>query len=77
MEASVRVWLPPDLETQHIAAPPADDTTREWDGVTACGLSGPVRWIHGETVDRGATCEGCTAVVGPNPPAEGEYPGPV
>ena len=77
MAATVRVWAPPDLDVQHVAAAPADDTVREWDGVTACGVSGQLRWVHGETVDHGKTCEGCLAAAGPNPPLEGDDPGPV
>lgn len=77
MDALVYVWVPPDLQLQHHAPPPDDDTTKEWEGVTACGITGQLRWIHGETVDRGATCERCTAVVGAAPPLEGDDPGPV
>ena len=77
MDAMVHVWVAPDMQTQHHAVAPGDDTTREWDGATACGLSGPLRWVHGEAVDRGALCERCTAVVGTAPPLEGDYPGPV
>ena len=77
MEAMVHVWVPPDLQLQHHAAAPADDTIREWEGVTACGLSGMLRWVHGETVDRGATCQRCMAAAGPNPALEGDHPGPV
>lgn len=77
MAAMVRVWALPDLETQHHAAPPGDDTAHEWDGETSCGLTATLRWIHGETVDAGASCPGCMAVTGPNPPLEGDHPGPV
>ncbi len=77
MDPIVRVWVPPDLQAQHFAAPPANDTAREWDGTTACGVAGLLRWVHGESVDRGATCENCMAVAGPNPPTEGDFPGPV
>ena len=77
MDALVHVWIAPDLTVQHHAPPPGDDTTREWEGVTACGTAGTLRWIHGEAVDRGATCERCIAVVGPAPALEGEDPGPV
>lgn len=77
MDAMVRVWVPPDLAVQHFSVPPAPDTEREWSGVTACGINGVLRWVHGETVDRGATCEACMGLVGPNPPMEGDDPGPV
>ena len=77
MAVTVRVWAPPDLQTQHVAAPPEDDTVKEWDGTTACGLTQPLRWIHGEAVDRGATCEACLAIAGTAPPLEGSDPGPV
>ena len=77
MDAMVRVWAPPDLQVQHFAAAPPADTAREWEGTTTCGVAGLLRWIHGETVDQGATCEACIAVAGPNPPMEGDYPGPV
>ena len=77
MAETVRVWVPPDLEIQHVAAPPGDDTTREWDGVTACGRTGLLRWVHGEVVDQGSTCEACLLAAGPTPPLEGDDPGPV
>ena len=77
MDGLVHVWVPPDLQLQHHAAPPAQDTVREWEGVTACGVAGQLRWVHAEAVDRGATCERCMAVVGTSPPLEGDYPGPV
>ena len=78
MDVVVRVWAVPDLETQHDALPPADDdTVKEWDGATVCGLSGPLRWIHAEAVDRAKTCPACTAVVGTAPPLEGDDLGPV
>jgi hypothetical protein len=77
MAATVRVWVAPDLELQHVALPPPDDTTREWEGTTSCGASGTLRWIHGEVVDQGKTCEACLAVAGPTPPLEGDDPGPV
>lgn len=77
MDAVVRVWALPDLQLQHHAAPPDDDTSHEWEGVTACGISATLRWIPGETVDSGATCGRCIAAVGPNPPLEGDDPGPV
>lgn len=77
MDTMVRVFVPPDLTTQHLAVSPADDTTHEWEGVTSCGITTMLRWVHGETVDRGATCDRCTAVVGTSPPLEGEDPGPV
>lgn len=77
MDAMVFVWVPPDLQTQHHAAAPADDTAKDWVGATACGLEGQLRWVHGEAVDRGATCERCTAAVGTAPPLDGDDPGPV
>ena len=77
MAETVRVWAPPDLAIQHVAAPPGDDTTREWEGVTACGHTGLLRWVHGEVVDQGATCEACLAVAGPSPALEGDDLGPV
>lgn len=77
MAVSVRVWSPPDLQTQHHAAPPEDDTSHEWEGTTACGVTGVLRWVPGETVDAGATCERCMALAGANPPLEGDHPGPV
>ena len=77
MDAMVRVWVPPDLSTQHFALPPGDDTAREWDGVTVCGITAGLRWVHGETVDQGATCDACISVAGTTPPMEGEDPGPV
>ena len=77
MEAMVRVWVDPELDVQHLALPPGDDTSKEWDGTTACGRAGRLRWIHGETVDRGASCDACMAAVGTTPPMEGDDPGPV
>ena len=77
MDAMVYVWVPPDLSTQHFSLPPGDDTSREWNGVTACGIAGDLRWVHGETVDRGAACEACMAAVGTSPPMQGDDPGPV
>ena len=77
MEAMVRVWVDPDLELQHLALPPESDTAKEWEGATACGQSGLLRWIHGEAVDRGASCEACMAAVGTTPPMEGDDLGPV
>lgn len=77
MAATVRVWALPDLRTQHHALPPDDDTSREWDGETSCGLNATLRWVHGETVDRGLTCRACIAAAGVNPPLEGDDPGPV
>jgi hypothetical protein len=77
MDAMVRVWALPDTEIQHDALPPSDDTTKEWDGTTVCGMSGPLRWVHGEAVDRAKTCPNCVAAVGTNPPLEGDDPGPV
>ena len=77
MDTMVHVWAPPDLDLQHLTVAPTDDTVRDWEGTTACGLTGALRWVHGETVDRGAVCEACTAVAGPNPPLQGDYPGPV
>lgn len=77
MDSIVRVWVSPDLAAQHYAPPPTDDTTREWEGVTACGSTGTLRWIHGEAVDAGATCEQCIALGGTAPALEGDHPGPV
>lgn len=77
MDAIVHVWAPPDLAVQHLAVAPGDDTAREWEGATACGHAGVLRWVHGETVDRGATCERCMAAVGTAPPLDGDDPGPV
>lgn len=77
MPASVRVWVPPDLSTQHHAPAPDNDTAHEWEGTTACGLTGALRWVPVETVDQGASCENCMAVDGPTPPLEGDHPGPV
>ena len=77
MDAMVHVWVPPDLQTQHHAVAPADDTARQWQGLTACGVEAELRWVHGEAVDRGATCDRCMAAVGTAPPLEGDYPGPV
>lgn len=77
MSATVRAWAPPDLLVQHVAQPPDDDTSHEWEGTTACGLAGTLRWIPGETVDGGSTCPDCLAVAGPSPPLEGDHPGPV
>lgn len=77
MNPFVHVWVPPDLSTQHHAPAPDDDTTHEWDGTTACGLAGALRWVPGEVVDRGVACERCMALAGTNPPLEGEDPGPV
>lgn len=77
MDAVVRVWALPDLDTQHDALPPGDDTTKEWEGTTACGIDAVLRWVHGETVDRAKTCPACAAVVGTAPPMEGDDPGPV
>lgn len=77
MAAMVLVWVPPDLQVQHYAPPPGDDTSQEWEGVTSCGQTGVLRWVQGEVVDRGMLCERCIAVGGPNPPLEGDHPGPV
>lgn len=77
MTDMVIVWAAPDLETQHHALPPEDDTSHEWEGATACGLTGELRWIPTETVDRGSSCAECMAVDGANPPLEGDHPGPV
>jgi hypothetical protein len=77
MAATVRVWAPPDLATQHHAVPPPDDTSHEWEGTTACGLTQALRWVPGETVDRARTCQACVAVAGTAPPLEGDHPGPV
>lgn len=77
MAESVRVWALPDLETQHMSAPPGDDVTQEWEGITACGWEGTLRWIHREVVDAGKACGACQATVGLTPPLEGDDPGPV
>lgn len=77
MAEMVMVWVPPDLETQHHALPPADDVTQEWPGTTVCGLAGTLRWVQGEVVDRGMLCERCIVLGGANPPLEGDHPGPV
>ena len=77
MDALVYVWVAPDLALQHHAPPPGDDTTKEWEGTTACGTTGTLRWILGEAVDRGATCERCIDAVGSAPALEGDDPGPV
>lgn len=77
MAANVRVWALPDLETQHVAAPPGDDISKEWDGTTACGLAGTLRWVHGEVVDAGKSCPSCQDTAGTSPPLEGDDPGPV
>lgn len=77
MAATVRVWALPDLETQHVAEPPGDDIAKEWEGATACGLHGTVRWVHGEVVDAGKGCAACHATAGLTPPLEGNDPGPV
>ena len=77
MAAMVLVWVAPDLQVQHYAPPPGDDTTQEWPGATVCGRSGTLRWVQGEVVDRGMLCEQCIAVLGPNAPLQGEDPGPV
>jgi hypothetical protein len=74
----VRVWVPPDLKTEHFSDPPTgDQVTRIWAGETLCGLAGELRWIHWEVIDEGATCEACAAIEGTYKPAlEGDYPGP-
>ena len=77
MDALVHVWVAPDLTTQHHAAAPGDDTTKEWDGATLCGASGTLRWVHGEAVDRGATCERCVVALGHAPALDGDDAGPV
>lgn len=77
MAGIVRVWVTPDMETQHMAPPPGDDVTKEWEGVTACGVNGVLRWVHGEVVDHGKACADCLAVAGPAPPLDGDHPGPV
>ena len=77
MDAIVHVWAPGDTEVQYDAAPPDDDTTKEWDGTTVCGISGALRWVHGEAVDRAKACPACVAVVGTTPPLEGDDLGPV
>lgn len=77
MDSMVRVWALPDLQTQHDTVPPGDDTAKEWEGTTACGISGTLRWVHGETVDRASTCRACADIVGTTPPLEGDHPGPV
>lgn len=77
MAATVRVWALDDLETQHVSAPPDDDVAKEWEGTTACGLTGTLRWVHGEVVDAGKGCSACLAAAGTTPPLEGVDPGPV
>ena len=77
MQAMVRVWVDPDLELQHLALPPESDTAKQWEGTTVCGQAGVLRWIHGEAVDRGVSCEACVAAVGTAPPMEGDDLGPV
>lgn len=77
MAAMVLVWAQPDLEEQHYALPPDDDVSQEWEGATVCGLTGPLRWVQGEVVDRGMLCERCIALGGANPPLQGDDTGPV
>jgi hypothetical protein len=76
--AHVRVWVTPDLKTEHFAGPPrGDQVARRWEGETVCGQVGELRWIHWEVIDEGATCEACAEALGTYKPAlEGDYPGP-
>lgn len=78
MADRVRVWVQPDLDVQHLAAPPGGSAVMQsWHGQTSCGRTGDLRWVHWEVVDEGATCEGCVAVEGTYKPAlEGDYAGP-
>lgn len=76
MAEMVYVWLDPDLTVQHLTTDPTDDTAREWEGVTACGLEGVLRWIPRETTDRGASCPACAEVAGNAPPLGGQPMGP-
>jgi hypothetical protein len=73
----VRVWSGEDRIAQHFAPPPGDETARTWEGVTECGLEGPLVWIHLEHVDSAKACANCVGLVGRRPPLEGDHPGPV
>lgn len=77
MAGQVRVWTEPDEEVQHFADPPKDDTAHEWNGTTACGTTGLLRWVTPENVDINLLCHRCAASEGLAPPLEGDYPGPV
>jgi hypothetical protein len=68
----VYVWCGHDLDLQHTTANPADDTVRTWEGVTVCGLSGELRWIAPEHVDRARACAACVGATGQTPPLAGQ-----
>ena len=76
MAAQVYVWVGDDQQLQHVAVQPQDEVAREWEGVTACGLSGALQWIHPELVDRGNACPGCLEVAGTGPALGGAGMGP-
>ena len=76
MAGMVYVWVGDDLDLQHATADPADDTMRSWDGATVCGLSGELRWIPPEQVDRGSACPACLEAGGRTPPLAGQEMGP-
>lgn len=72
-----RVWLDGRYEAQHHTEPPEDETAHEWEGATACGAQGRLRWVTPENVDTALTCPACATVDGYAPKLEGIYPGPV
>jgi hypothetical protein len=71
-----RVWLADDRGAQHLADPPSDPIVKEWEGSTACGVEGLLRWITPENVDGGKACPACLPASGHTPQLEGDYPGP-
>lgn len=77
MGDQARVWIEAGEEVQHFADPPRDDTAHEWEGATACGATGPLRWVTPENVDVNLLCPSCAALAGTTPPLEGDHPGPV
>jgi hypothetical protein len=72
-----RVWLDGQYEAQHHAVPPKDGTAHEWEGATACGAEGRLRWVTPENVDAALTCPACAMADGYTPALEGDWPGPV
>ena len=72
MEGMVKVWAAADRELQHLTADPADDTTREWEGTTLCGIAGALRWVPPAVVDRAKACAACADVGGLAPPLAGQ-----
>ena len=76
--ARVRVFLEPDLRTQHLAEAPNSETARRWTGTTSCEREGELVWVPGEHVDNGMACRECVAREGSvRPPLDGDHAGPV